>query len=175
MGCLHSFRRKKKFFLEDLCPMLTLFFLTMLCNFVVEISVGGLAWCLKQTQKNFFFEKKKGQPKKFWVPFHFYNQSYCIFFKNNGLLKWKKTPKVKRELCFFDKIFVYFFQNILFFCHFFLFFSDTFFVFFWIGQKPRKILTKKKQNTKSVRKKQKKVKEILIRIIFTSRLISIPF
>ena len=58
---------------------------------------------------------------------------------------------------FFEKIIFLFFPNIfVFFCHFFLFFSDTFFVFFfWIGQKPRKILTKKKK--KSVRKNKKKV------------------
>ena len=31
----------------------------MLCHFVVEISVGGFAWSLKQTQKNFFLIKTK--------------------------------------------------------------------------------------------------------------------
>ena len=89
--------------------MLTLFFLTMLCNFVVEISVGGLAWCLKQTQKIFFFwEKQRSRvcllPKKFWVPFNFYNQSYCIFFKNNGLLlSERKHPKL-RQIYHWEKI-----------------------------------------------------------------------
>ena len=132
MGCLHSFRRKKKFFLEDLCPMLTLFFLTMLCNFVVEISVGGLAWCLKQTQKNFFFKKNKGQEcvcyqKNFGCLSIFTTRATAFFSKTMVYLSERKHPKLNDNFfLFFEKIFFPFFSIFFFYGHFFCF-SDTFF------------------------------------------------
>ena len=68
--------------------MLTLFFLTMLCNFVVEISVGGLAWCLKQTQKNFFLRKTKVKSvfvtKKILGAFPFLQPELLHFFQKQS-------------------------------------------------------------------------------------------
>ena len=72
----------------------------MLCNFVVEISVGGLAWCLKQTQKNFFFEKNKGQEcvcyqKNFGCLSIFTTRATAFFSKTMVYFSERKHPKLK--------------------------------------------------------------------------------
>jgi len=77
----------------------------MLCNFVVEISVGGLAWCLKQTQKNFFFEKNKGQEcvcyqKNFGCLSIFTTRATAFFSKTMVYLSERKHPKFKKNIAF---------------------------------------------------------------------------
>jgi hypothetical protein len=72
----------------------------MLCNFVVEISVGGLAWCLKQTQKHFFFKKNKGQEcvcyqKNFGCLSIFTTRATAFFSKTMVYLSERKHPKLK--------------------------------------------------------------------------------
>ena len=71
----------------------------MLCNFVVEISVGGLAWCLKQTQKKFFFEKNKVQEcvcyqKNFGYLSIFTTRATAFFSKTMAYLSERKHPKL---------------------------------------------------------------------------------
>jgi len=75
----------------------------MLCNFVVEISVGGLAWCLKQTQKNFFFKKNKGQEcvcyqKNFGCLSIFTTRATAFFSKTMVYLSERKHPKLRPPL-----------------------------------------------------------------------------
>ena len=74
----------------------------MLCNFVVEISVGGLAWCLKQTQKNFFFKKNKGQEcvcyqKNFGCLSIFTTRATAFFSKTMVYLSERKHPKLNKR------------------------------------------------------------------------------
>ena len=74
----------------------------MLCNFVVEISVGGLAWCLKQTQKNFFFKKNKGQEcvcyqKNFGCLSIFTTRATAFFSKTMVYLSERKHPKLNKS------------------------------------------------------------------------------
>ena len=70
---------------------------------MVEISVGGLAWCLKQTQKIFFFEKNKGQEcvcyqKNFGCLSIFTTRATAFFSKTIVYLSEWKHPKL-RWLC----------------------------------------------------------------------------
>ena len=68
---------------------------------MVEISVGGLAWCLKQTQKNFFFKKNKGQEcvcyqKNFGCLSIFTTRATAFFSKTMVYLSERKHPKLSK-------------------------------------------------------------------------------